>query len=66
MRAASYRRGMTLIELMVSAAVLGIVMSAVASSFITTQRMLKEAMGMSELSLAAREIREKLLFNASP
>lgn len=57
---------MTLIELMVSAAVLGIVMSAVVSSFITTQRMLKEAMGLSELSLAAREIREKLLFNASP
>ena len=65
-RSASYRRGMTLIELMVSAAVLGIVMTAVVSSFVTTQRMLKEAMGLSELSLAAREMREKILFNTSP
>ena len=57
---------MTLIELMVSASVLGIVMVAIVSSFVITQRMLKEAMGLSELSLAAREIREKILFNASP
>ena len=57
---------MTLVEVMVSVAVLSIVMAAVVSSFLTTQRMLKDAMGLSELSLAAREIREKILFNASP
>lgn len=66
MHATSHRRGMTLVELMVSTAILGIVMTAVVSSFLTTQRMLKDAMGLSELSLAAREIREKLLFAASP
>ncbi|MBQ6137025.1 MAG: type II secretion system protein [Kiritimatiellae bacterium] len=57
---------MTLIELMISAAILTVVMSAVISSFLTTQRMLKDAMGLSELSLAAREIREKILFSATP
>lgn len=57
---------MTLIELMISASILGVVMTAVISSFVTTQRMLKDAMGLSELSLAAREVREKLLFSASP
>ena len=66
MVAAGHRRGMTMVELMVSIAVFGIVMSAVMSSFLTTQRMLKDAMGLCELSLAAREVREKLLFNASP
>lgn len=66
MNAKPHRRGMTLIELMISAAILTVVMSAVISSFLTTQRMLKDAMGLSELSLAARAIREKLLFNASP
>lgn len=66
MKTANYRRGMTLIELMISASILTVVMVAVVSSFVTAQRMLKDAMGLSELSLAAREIREKILFNASP
>ena len=66
MKMSRHRCGMTLIEVMVSVSVLSIVMAAVASSFLTTQRMLKDAMGLSELSLAAREIREKILFNASP
>lgn len=66
MRARTHRRGFTLVEMMVSVAVLGIVLTAVGASFITTQRMLKDAMGLCELSLAAREIREKLLFSASP
>lgn len=66
MRARTHRRGFTLVEMMVSVAVLGIVLTAVGSSFITTQRMLKDAMGLCELSLAAREIREKILFSASP
>lgn len=66
MKMSRHRCGMTLIEVMVSVSVLSIVMAAVVSSFLTTQRMLKDAMGLSELSLAAREIREKILFNASP
>ena len=66
MKMSRHRCGMTMVELMVSIVILSIVMAAVASSFLTTQRMLKDAMGLSELSLAAREIREKILFNASP
>lgn len=66
MTKAKHRRGMTLIELMISVSIMGVVMSAVISSFLTTQRMLKDAMGLSELSLAARAIREKILFSASP
>ena len=66
MKAVRHRRGMTLIEVMISVSVLTIVMGAVVSTFLTAQRMLKDAMGLSELSLAAREIREKILFNASP
>jgi len=64
--AAADRRGMTLLETMIAVSVLGVVMTAVMSSFVAAQRMLKDAMGLSELSLAAREIREKILFHASP
>ena len=66
MKMSKFRCGMTMVELMISIAILSIVMASVVSSFVTTQRMLKDAMGLSELSLAARQIREKLLFNASP
>lgn len=57
---------MTLVELLVASAVMSIVLLAVASSFITAQRMMRTAMAESELSLAAREIREKLLFRMTP
>ena len=60
------RRGFTLVETMVAAAIGVIVLTAVLSSFITTQRMLHTAMAESELSLAMRELRDKLLFKASP
>jgi len=66
MKPAGFRSGMTLAETMIAVSVLAIVMTAVGTSFITAQRMLKEAMGLSELSLAAREMREKILFHASP
>ncbi len=51
---------------MIASTVMTIAIAAIASSFITTQRMLKTAMTDAELSLSARELREKLLFHASP
>ena len=60
------KKGFTLIEAMIASAVMTIAIAAIASSFITTQRMLKTAMTDAELSLSARELREKLLFQASP
>ena len=70
MRAAAHgaalRGGYTLVEVMVSAAVGAIALAAVLSSFMAAQRMLHTAMAESELSLAMREMRDKLLFKASP
>lgn len=60
------RRGFTMVETMVTAAVGAIVLLSVGSSFMTAQRMLHTAMAESELSLAMREMRDKLLFKASP
>ena len=60
------RRGFTLVEAMTVTAIGGIVLTAILSSFMATQNMLHTAMAESELSLAMREMREKLLFKASP
>ena len=60
------RRGFTLVEAMIVTAVGGIVLTAILSSFKAAQNMLHTAMAESELSLAMREMREKLLFKASP
>ena len=60
------RRGFTLVETMSAVAIGVIVLTAVASSFMAAQRMLHTAMAESELSLAMREMRDKLLFKASP
>ena len=60
------KRGFTFVEVMVATAIMGIVMTAVMSSFIALQRMFKTAMVEMELSLAARQLREKLLFRAAP
>ena len=60
------RRGFTIVETMTAAAIGVIVLTAVASSFMAAQRMLHVAMSESELSLAMREMRDKLLFKASP
>ena len=60
------RRGFTLVEVMVVTAISAIVLTAIFSSFMATQNMLHTAMAESELSLAMREMREKLLFKASP
>ena len=60
------RRGFTLVETMIAAAIGVIVLVAVMSSFIAAQSMLHTAMAESELSLGMRELRDKLLFKASP
>lgn len=60
------KRGMTLVETSIAVAVMGIVLSAIGSLFITAHRMLRTAMAEAELSLGARELREKLLFRIMP
>ena len=60
------RRGFTMAETMVVTAIGAVILLAVGSSFMTAQRMLHTAMAESELSLAMRELRDKLLFKASP
>ena len=60
------RRGFTLVETMVAASIGVLVLAMVMAPFISAQRMLRTAMAESELSLAMRELRDKLLFKASP
>ena len=60
------RGGFTLGETMVALGIGGIVLTAVLSSFLAAQNMLHTAMAESELSLAMREMRDKLLFKVSP
>ena len=60
------RRGFTMVETMVVTAIGAVILLAMGSSFMTAQRMLHTAMAESELSLAMREMRDKLLFKASP
>lgn len=62
----SWRRAFTLVETMVAASIGVIVLAAIVSAFITTQRLLRTAMVESELSLAMRELRDKLLFAVTP
>ena len=63
---AAMRGGFTLAETMIASAIGSLVLAVVVSSFIAAQRMLHTAMAESELSLAMREMRDKLLFKASP
>ena len=60
------RGGFTLGETMVAVGIGAIVLTAVLSSFMAAQNMLHTAMAESELSLAMREMRDKLLFKVSP
>ena len=55
-----------MVETMVASAIGLVVLVAVSSTFMAAQRMLHTAMAESELSLAMREMRDKLLFKASP
>ena len=60
------RGGFTQGETMVALGIGGIVLTAVLSSFLAAQNMLHTAMAESELSLAMREMRDKLMFKVSP
>ena len=60
------RRGFTMVETMVASAIGVIALLAIGSSFMASVKMLHVAMAESELSLAMREMRDKLLFKASP
>ena len=60
------RRGFTLVETMVAASIGVLVLAMVMAPFISAQRMLRTARAEAELSLAMRELRDKLLFKASP
>ena len=60
------KRAFTLVELMTASVVGIIVLTAVGSTFMSALRMLATAMADTELSLSAREIRERLLFRAAP
>ena len=60
------KSGFTMVETMVAAAIGVIVLVSVGSSFLAAQRMLHTAMAESELSLAMREMRDKILFKVSP
>ena len=62
----SARGGFTLVETMIASAIGATVLFVVVSAFMTAQSMLKTAMAESELSLALREMRDKLLFKVSP
>ena len=60
------RKGFTIGETMVATLILGIVLAAVMTTFLSAQRMLATSMAESELALASRGLREKLLFHAAP
>ncbi len=60
------RSGFTLVELMVAATIFTIMMSALFSSFVGGIRLLKATFATSEMSLRARDLRERLLFHAAP
>ena len=60
------RRGFTLVELMVATTVCAVLAAAVASSFIGGVRMLKATFATAEMSLRARDLRDRLLFHAAP
>lgn len=66
MKTVRARFGFTLVELLMATFVSMIVLTAIGTSFLTAQRMLRTAMAEAELSLASRQLRNRLLFQASP
>ena len=61
-----HRAGFTLLEVMFATAIFSIVAASLATFFIGVQRLSRRATATAELSLAMRELREKLLFHAQP
>ncbi len=62
----SSRSGFTLLELVIASAILVIVFAQIASIFFGAQRLAKSCMAETEYALATRELRDKLLFQATP
>ena len=60
------RGGFTLVELMVTSAIAALILGAVGSSFVGGIRLLKMTFATAEMSLRARDLRDRLLFHAAP
>ena len=60
------RCGFTLVELMLAMTVFVIIAAALASSFLGGIRLLKATFATAEMSLQARELRDRLLFHVTP
>ena len=61
-----HRQGFTIVEVMISTAVATLIFGGVASFFVVSNRLVKNAFAEAELSIRTREIREKLLFHVLP
>lgn len=66
MRRAISRSGFTVVELLVASTAALIIFTALGSTMLFCQRMLRETMAEAELALAQRDLRDKLLFRAGP
>lgn len=60
------RRGFTLVETLLAVSVALIALASVGVAFIGGGRLMAAAFAESELALASRELRDKLLFHAAP
>ena len=60
------RGGFTLVELMITAVISAVILGAVVSSFVGGIRLLKVTFATAEMSLRARDLRDRLLFHAAP
>ena len=60
------RRGFTLVELMLTVTIFAIVVGALGSSFVGGIRLLKATFATAEMSIRARDLRDRLLFHAAP
>ena len=60
------RYGFTLVELMLTIAIFTLVVAAVGSAFIGGIRLLKATFATAEMSIRARDLRDRLLFHAAP
>jgi len=61
-----HKAGFTLLEVMFATVIFSIVAASLLTFFIGVQRLSRRATATSELSVAMRELREKLLFHAQP
>jgi len=61
-----HKAGFTLLEVMFATVIFSIVAASLLTFFIGVQRLSRRATATAELSVAMRELREKLLFHAQP